>query len=81
MKANALFLHARWVEGTFPFHGRCIDVSVLSPTSRCTDCAFSLHGRCIDVVSREKNGASRPFSKVDEVDVYPYHLGEVEFGS
>ena len=29
----------------------------------------------------EKNGASRPFLKVDEVEVYPYHLGEVEFGS
>ena len=29
----------------------------------------------------KKNGALRPFSKVDEVDLYPYNLGEVAFGS
>ena len=28
-------------------------------------------------VLREKNEASRLFSKVDEVEDYPYHLGEV----
>ena len=33
------------------------------------------------VIWWEKNESSRPFSKVDEVEVYPYHLGEVEFGS
>ena len=42
---------------------------------------LSLHGRCTGGILREKNEASRPFSKVDEVDVYPYHLGEMEFGS
>ena len=43
--------------------------------------AFSLFEKCIDGILREKNIASRPFSKVDEVDVYPYYLGEVAFGS
>ena len=62
-------------------HVRHVDASALSPIARSTNDAFSLHGRCVGAILREKNGASRPFSKVDEVDVYPYHLGEVEFGS
>ena len=28
-----------------------------------------------------KNMVLRPFLKVDEVEEYPYHLGEVAFGS
>ena len=80
-KVITLVLQDRWFEGSFSLHARCATVGALSPTSTCTDGAFSLHGRCTGVVSREKNGASKPFLKVDEVDVYPYHLGEMEFGS
>ena len=32
-------------------------------------------------VSSEKDEASWPFSKIDEVEDFPYILGEVEFGS
>ena len=42
---------------------------------------FSLFGKCVSGVLREKNRALRPFSKVDEVEIYPYYLGEVEFSS
>ena len=62
-------------------HARCADVGTLSPTARCVDDSFSLFGKCAGGVLRAKNGASRLFSKVDEVEVYPYHLGEVAFGS
>ena len=42
---------------------------------------FLLFGKCACGVLRETNEESRPFSKVDEVDVYPYHLGEVALSS
>ena len=62
----------------FPF---MLGVSALSPTTRSVDEAFSLPSMCVGGVLREKNIALRPFSKVDEVELYPYYLGEVEFGS
>ena len=37
--------------------------------------------KCAKGVLREKREVSRPFSKVDEVEDHPYHLGEVAFGS
>ena len=48
---------------------------------RCVEGIFSLPDKCVGGILREKNGAFRPFSKVDEVVVYPYHLGEVAFNS
>ena len=80
-KVSGLFLHARCAKGAFPLHDRYSTANALSPTARSIDDDFSLPNKCTDGVLREKHGASRPFSKVDEVDVYPYHLGEVEFGS
>ena len=80
-KAEALFLHASCVDGTFSHHARCANIGSLSPTARSTDDAFSLFGKCVDGVLRAKNEDSRPFLKADEVEFYPYHLGEVEFGS
>ena len=76
-KVGTLFLHARCMEVTFSLHATCIDANALFPTTRCADDAFSLHGKCASAISRGKNGALRPLLKVDEVDVYPYHLGEV----
>ena len=78
-KVSALLLHARSVEGNFSIHARGVDVGALSPTARCTDDAFSLFGKCVDGVLREKNEISRHFSKMDEVVVYTYYLGEVAF--
>ena len=63
------------------FSFMCTSTNALSPTARCTYGAFSLFGKCVDGVLREKNEDLRPFSKVDELVVYPYYLGEVEFGS
>ena len=80
-KVGALTLHARCINGTFSLHYRCVGVATLSPTARCADGALFLHGRCVGGVLRAKNRALRPFSKMDEVEVYPYHLGEVEFSS
>ena len=77
-KVGTIILHARSAKGDFSLHYRCVSADALSPTARCIDGDFSLHGRCVGVVSREKNGALRPFLKVD---VYPYHLGEVAFSS
>ena len=51
----------------------------LSPTARSPDDAFSLPAKSVSGVLREKNEYSRSFSKVDEVGLYPYYLGEVEF--
>ena len=42
---------------------------------------LSLHVRCARGVLSVKFEASRPFSKVDEVEGHPYLLGEVAFGS
>ena len=53
--------------------------SALSPTTRSVNGAFSLPSKSDNGVLTEKNEASRPFSKVDEVVVYPYYLGEVVF--
>ena len=69
-------LHARSTEGTFSLHARGVNVGALSSTARRVDNAFSLPAKCIGGILREKNEDLRPFSKVDEVDVYPYHLGE-----
>ena len=80
-KVNALVLHDRCAEGIFSLHSRCVDGGALSPTARSADDTFSLPTKCADGILREKNEDSRPFSKVDEVVVYPYYLGEVEFGS
>ena len=80
-RADAFPLHARCIDGALSLHARCVSPDALSPTARCIDGALSLHGRCTGGILREKNGALRPFSKLDEVEVYPYHLGEVAFGS
>ena len=64
----------------YPIHSRGTDANALSPTTRSVDDAFSLHAKCAGGVLREKNEDSRSFSKVDEVVVYPYYLGGVEFG-
>ena len=56
---------------TLSLNDRCADDSALSLTSMCIDDALSLHGRCARGVLRKKNEASRPFSKVDEVEDYP----------
>ena len=79
-KVYALFLHSRCTVGTFFVHARRAAVTALIPTARCIDGALSLHGRCLGGVLREKNGPPRPFLKVDEVEDYPYHIGEVAFG-
>ena len=78
-KFGTLVLHARSTKGTFSIHSRCASTGALSPTIRSTNDAFSIFGKCTGAVSREKNEDSRPFSKVDEVDVYPYYLGQVAF--
>ena len=78
---GALVLHARCAKCTFSLHARCVSVGTLSPTARCINSAFSLFGKCVGGVLRVKNEDLRPFSKVDEVVVYPYHLSEVDFGS
>ena len=91
-KVKALILHARNTEGDFSLHARCVDgtlslnarctdADALSPTTKCGDGALSLHEWCVSGVLKEKEGVSRSFLKVDEVDVYPYHLGEMEFSS
>ena len=80
-KASFFPLHDRCVNGALSLHSSCAFLDTLSPIVRCTDGALSLHGRCTGGVLREKNGASRPFPKVDEVEVYLYHLGEVAFDS
>ena len=80
-KVDALVLHARSTEGAFSPHSRCGDAGTLSPTAKSANGSFSLFGKCAGVVLREKNEDSRSFSKVDEVVVYPYHLGEVAFSS
>ena len=77
--------------GAFPLHARCAGGS-LSPYARCIGAlspivarrvvsTLFLHERCTGGVLRPKNEALRPFSKVDEVEVHTYHLGEVAFGS
>ena len=60
-------------------HAWCVNANALSPTTRSVDGAFSLFGKCVGGVLRAKNEDSRPFLKVDEVVVYPYYLGELEF--
>ena len=80
-KVDALVLHARSTDGNFSLHVRCASADALSPTARSTDDAFSLPAKSAGGILREKNEDLRPFSKVDEVEDYPYHLGEVEFGS
>ena len=64
----------------FSLHVRCINADALSPTAWSIDDAFSLPTKCTGAISRAKNVALRPFSKVDEVVVYPYYLVEVAFG-
>ena len=80
-KVGTLVLHSRSVKGTFSLHARCADTGTVSPTTRSVDDAFSIFEKCADGVLREKNKDSRPFLKVDEVDLYPYYLGEVAFSS
>ena len=77
-KVDTLVLHARSTKGFFPLNSRYVSIGALPPTTRSTNNTFSLPAKCIDGVLREKNEDSRPFSKVD---VYPYHLGELAFGS
>ena len=61
-------------------HSRCVNVGALSLTTRCTDDAFPFLEGAL-VLFQGKNEALGPFLKVDEVELYPYYLGEVEFGS
>ena len=63
----------------FSLHSTCAAVGALSLNARCADDAFFLFGKCVGTISRAKNEDSRPFSKVDEVELYPYYVGEVVF--
>ena len=72
---------SRCTDGALSLNSRCVGVGALSPTARCIGSALSLPGRCTSGVLRAKNEASRPFSKVDDVELYPYHLGVVAFKS
>ena len=55
-----------------PMPGLCLPL-IGAPTT--------LFDKCASGVLRAKNGPSRPFLKVDEVELYPYYLFDMEFGS
>ena len=63
----------------FSLHASGNGADALSPTARSIDGAFSLPAKSTSGVLRAKNIALIPFSKVDEVELYPYYLGEVAF--